>query len=267
MSIEFCPRCSARVRVPIGADPESWVRCPRCRVETQLSDILSAEPPLLELIDGPSGEVPSYEPMLAGVGTAGDSSDDFQVAASDTLVVDEDSPTLPLGGVSLSDDMFDDEPSDGGASIGRALESGDDELFGFDDNPDVAALHTTTDDGKYMEVPADGDEEFNLSPDSPADFGTPAAAPAFGAGMPGIATGKPRRRKKSSMVPMMIGVVGGGLFGILIAYYGILMWAMGQDPFKVAKHFPESMQMLLPESLPNESPWPASRTPSRSTPM
>lgn len=255
MSIEFCPRCSARVRVPLGADPESWVRCPRCRVETQLSEILSAEPPLLELIDGPSGEVPSYEPMLAGVGATGHSSNDFEVSSTDTMVVDEDSPTLPLGGISLADDMFDEEPAAGGASIGRGLQSEEDELFGFDDNPDVAALRTTTDDGKFMDVPADGDEEFNLSPDAPADFGAPAtaAAPVFGAGMPGIATGKMRRKKKSGMLPMMIGVVGGGLFGILIAYYGILMWAMGMDPFKIAKQFPESMQMLLPESLQNKA--------------
>lgn len=251
MSIEFCPRCSARVRVPLAAEPESWVRCPRCRVETQLSEILSAEPPLLELIDGPSGEVPSYAPMLAGAGTAarGEEYNEFQVLASDTLVTDEDSPTLPLGGVSLGGNFLDDENSRG-ASIGRAANSEDDELFGFDDNPDVAALRTTSEDGKFVAVPAESEAEFNLSPDAPADFeASAAAAPTF----TGIPTGVPRRKKKSGMLPMMIGVVGGGLFGILIAYYGILMWAMGQDPFRVAKYFPESMQMLLPESLQDKS--------------
>jgi hypothetical protein len=253
MSIEFCPRCSARVRVPIGADPESWVRCPRCRVEQQLSEILSAEPPLLELIDGPSGELPSYEPMLAGVGAAGES-ENFHVASSDTMIVDEDSPTLPLGGISLNDDIFDDAGSGDGATIGTASSGGDDELFGFDDNADVASLRTTSEDGKFVDVPSEGGEGFELSPDAPAEFGGPATAtaPAF-TGMPGIATGKPRRKKKSGIVPMMIGVVGGGLFGILIAYYGILMWAMGMDPFKVAKYFPESMQMLLPASLQNKA--------------
>jgi len=225
-------------------------------VETQLSEFLSAEPPLLELIEGPSGEVPKYEPMLAGVGAAGESAEDFQVAVSETMVVDEDSPTLPLGGISLTENIFDDAESGDGASIGRASQAADDELFGFDDNPDVASLRSTSEDGNFVGVPTDGDEEFKLSPDAPADFGGPttaAVAPAFGTGMPGIATGKPRRRKKSGMVPMMIGVVCGGLFGILIAYYGILMWAMGMDPFKIAKHFPESMQMLLPESLQNKA--------------
>jgi hypothetical protein len=255
MSIEFCPSCSARVRVPVGAEPESWVRCPRCGVENQLREILSAEPPELELIDGPSGEVPSYEPMLAGVAAGGQELNDFNVTAGETLVVDEDSPTLPLGGISLTEDVFDDEQAEGGASIGHAFKASDDELFGFDDNQDVAALRTTTDDGKFMEVPADAEEEFNLSPEAPVEFDAPAAAaaPALGAGFVGMPTGKVRRKKKSGMLPMMIGVVGGGLFGILIAYYGILMWAMGQDPFKVAKYFPEGMQMLLPESLQNKA--------------
>jgi hypothetical protein len=252
MSIEFCPRCSARVRVPIAAEPESWVRCPRCRVESQLSEILSAEPPLLELIDGPSGKVPSYEPVLAGVGAEGEGFDDFNVTASDTLVVDEDSPTLPLGGLAMGDSFYDEDAGAGGASIGRAtaIRKEDDELFGFDDNPDVASLRTTTDDGKYMEVPADGDEEFNLSPDASADFGEPSAkVPSMGAGFGAIPTTPPRRKKKSNPIVTMLGVAGGGLIGITIAYYGILMWAMGQDPFQVAKHFPEGMQMLLPPSL------------------
>lgn len=252
MSIEHCPRCSARVRVPAAAEPESWVRCPRCRVETQLSELLAAEPPELELIDGPSGAVPEYTPALAGAATEGEEFNEFHVMAGDTLVTDEDSPTLPFGGVALSENLFDEETGEQGASIGRAsaTKSADDELFGFDDNPDTESLRSTSEDGKFIGVPDDGEEGFNLASDSEGDVGAAAISPAaLGTGLKGIPTGVPRRRKKSGMLPMMIGVVGGGLFGILIAYYGILMWAMGQDPFKVAKYFPESMQMLLPESL------------------
>ncbi len=251
MSIEHCPRCSARVRVPIAAEPESWLRCPLCRAETQLSDLLAAEPPLLELIDGPSDNVPDYAPI-----TAGEEHNEFHVMAGETLVTDEDSPTLPTGGLALGDNFFDEETDEEGASIGRAIvtKSDDDELFGFDDNPDSAALHTTSEDGKYVDIPADGEEEFNLSPDTSGELEMAATAtPAFGAGLKGIPTGVPRRKKKSGILPMVLGVIGGGLFGIIIAYYGILMWAMGMDPIKLAKYFPESMQMLLPESLQDKS--------------
>jgi hypothetical protein len=251
MSIEHCPRCSARVRVPMAAEPESWVRCPRCKMESQLSEMLAAEPPELELIDGPSESVPDYVPVMAGSAAGGDEFNEFEVTASDTLVVDEDSPTLPLGGIQLGDSFLDDEPSSGGAMIGRGNKSADDDLFGFDDDADTATLRSTSEDGKFVDVPDDGEAGFNLSPDTPGDDG--AAAPispvALGAGLKGIPTGMPRRKKKSGMLPMMIGVVGGGLFGIIIAYYGILMWAMGMDPFQLAKQFPEGLQMLLPASL------------------
>ena len=253
MSIEHCPRCSARVRVPAMAEPESWVRCPRCRLESQLSEMLSAEPPELEIIDGPSEAVPAYTPALAGVGAEGDEFNDFNVTTSDTLVVDEDSPTLPLGGVALDENFLDDDSNGQGAMIGRVAKSEDDELFGFDDNPDVAALRTTSEDGKFVDVPADGEEEFNLSPDESAEMGAPAAPVTMGAGLTGIPTGVPRRKKKSGIVPMMIGVVGGGVFGILIAYFGILMWALEKDPFHVANMLPESMQMLVPEKLQSKS--------------
>ncbi len=256
MSIEHCPRCSARVRVPAAAEPESWVRCPRCKMESQLSDMLAAEPPELELIDGPSSAVPDYTPALAGAGAAGEDFNEFAVASSDTLVVDEDSPTLPLGGVSFGDNFLDEDSDSQGAIIGRghAAKSEDDDLFGFDDNPDVEALRTTSEDGKYIDVPAEGDGEFNLTPDESADTGAAISPAALGTGLKGIPTGVPRRKKKSGIVPMMIGVVGGGVFGILIAYFGILMWALEKDPFHVANMLPESMQMLVPDKLKAQKP-------------
>lgn len=256
MSIEHCPRCSARVRVPAAAEPESWVRCPRCKMESQLSEMLAAEPPELELIDGPSGAVPDYTPALAGAVAAGEDFSEFAVASSDTLVVDEDSPTLPLGGVSFGDNFLDEDSDSQGAMIGRghAAKSEDDELFGFDDNPDVAALRTTSEDGKFVDVPAEGDGEFNLTPDEPAETEAAISPAALGAGLKGIPTGVPRRKKKSGIVPMMIGVVGGGVFGILIAYFGILMWALEKDPFHVANMLPESMQMLVPDKLKAQKP-------------
>ena len=121
MSIEHCPRCSARVRVPIAAEPESWVRCPHCRAETQLRELLAAEPLLLELLDGPSGTVPDDEPSATGAGTAGEEYNEFHVNAGDTLVTDEDSPTLPTGELALNDDFFDEAGDGEGASIGRRI--------------------------------------------------------------------------------------------------------------------------------------------------
>ncbi|MGC4001726.1 MAG: hypothetical protein QM811_00615 [Pirellulales bacterium] len=169
-------------------------------------------------------------------------------------------PGTGAGGLNLSTAEADDPNAEMNPGEREFLDFGDEggtteaaatadfTAFGDDDAPMSFAA-----DEEGAGMPAD-ENEFGFAEPSFAQpvgektsFAAPAAAAAGAAAVPAFV---PRQRKKSGPVATILGVVFGGLFGIVIVYYGVMMWAMGSDPFGVAKMAPDWVpQALIPESL------------------
>lgn len=69
MSFAACPRCHDEISVPLGVRPSARVRCPLCREEMQLSEVLDRLPPMLEVLDAED----AYAAPAAGWQTGGES--------------------------------------------------------------------------------------------------------------------------------------------------------------------------------------------------
>ena len=56
MLLSSCPRCHDSIRIPPSAQSQSVVRCPRCREEFPLNEILDQLPPEAEIVSGPGSQ-------------------------------------------------------------------------------------------------------------------------------------------------------------------------------------------------------------------
>lgn len=80
MTTAACPKCHDEVTIPPGAQRAAQVRCPWCREEFDLSEILDRLPPMLEIIGAPS--MSAIEAQGMG-GYPGGHDHDFRLSESD----------------------------------------------------------------------------------------------------------------------------------------------------------------------------------------
>jgi hypothetical protein len=145
------------------------------------------------------------------------------------------------------------EPS--GPDLGDDLE---DEADAGEDTDPFASLTDGDDEEAAAGVPQDDADAFAFAgaAAAAADAGFPVAADDDQADqMDAEATDRPPspkatasrrpRKKKSSPIGQLIGVVVGGALSIPIVF-AILIWGFGRDPFQLTPLVPESLAFLLP---------------------
>lgn len=126
MTIASCPRCTDDVRIPAHASPKALVRCPLCREQFTLSELLSQAPPLLEILDDPEPlSAPALAPTsraAAAVATEEPAAEDYQLAGGGTGVFDTTGPAgMAVGAPSVSRGVPRRKKKEGSA-IGMALQ-------------------------------------------------------------------------------------------------------------------------------------------------
>lgn len=91
MTIAACPKCHDEVTIPPGAPRAAQVRCPWCREEFGLADVLDRMPPMLEIVSAPT-VAPGESDAQAGFGASSD--DDFRLSDADA----SPTPDFSFGG-------------------------------------------------------------------------------------------------------------------------------------------------------------------------
>ncbi|MDX1964090.1 MAG: hypothetical protein SFX18_13130 [Pirellulales bacterium] len=112
-----------------------------------------------------------------------------------------------------------------------------------DENLDAAMARAEDSEAEFTLEPSADEESTSERPLLGATKSAAGVSPASFASIPSFPT---RRRKSSGMLTMLIGVIFGGLLGVLIAYYGILMWVLNQDPLSLWAVLPKE---LVPPKL------------------
>lgn len=110
--------------------------------------------------------------------------------------------------------------------------------------------------GSQSEIALDVDDEYQLAGVAAPDFnfkdseGTGSSSPAPMARVDGRSTSSARRPAKSSSNPAWeaFKVVGGGVFGIIIAMFAV-MWISGDDKFHMVQYLPSFAYFAVPENL------------------
>jgi hypothetical protein len=126
MTIASCPRCTDDVRIPAHASPKALVRCPLCREQFTLSELLSQAPPLLEILDDPEPlSAPAAAPAsraAAAVATEEPAAEEYQMAGGGAGVFDTTGPAgMAVGAPSVSRGVPRRKKKEGSA-IGMALQ-------------------------------------------------------------------------------------------------------------------------------------------------
>ncbi len=280
-TILVCPRCQASLGVPSDATPALALECPVCDAEFPLATAELRElpmvrpasrrgarrpyttPPGLELVEelnggpidpwrsAPPGASPSEEaareevaPSFEQLNEAGEP-DDTSEAPVDELLVD-----LPAPDLSSRDDApqpFED----------ISVELGDVELQAAAAAPPASPKgsieeqvpNQVSEDPRAQEV----DDDFTIGVDEPSeeDAGDDVEQPPIQEqSIPGdrgydFSPYLRPQRRRGSPVRTLVGVVGGGVGGLLLAGYA-LTWLKGIDLFQMAKWLPARM---LPESV------------------
>ncbi len=260
--VTSCPRCAARVSLPVSAPSESRVRCPLCGGEYRLQEAIEYIPPALVLIDEPASGEPRGASWMAAASiadttqteaTSGAAAMSGATMASDNARTDEGDAihfddSLLLDETSTDIDLDTADTSGSGAMIGSSKAAGGMPDAGEPGSTRAAGGEDFFDNFVSDESPASSpeslaDDDFRLTP--PEERPSFAAADDVSDGATAIATAPPRTTRKSHPLLMLVGVVGGGLSGIVLGY-AILMWAFGKDPAGVAKTLPD---FLVPSSL------------------
>ncbi|PQO35482.1 hypothetical protein [Blastopirellula marina] len=110
--------------------------------------------------------------------------------------------------------------------------------------------------GSQADISIDSDDEYQLAGVAAPDFnfkdseGTGSSSPAPLAKVEGRSTSSARRPAKSSSNPAWeaFKVVGGGVFGIIIAMFAV-MWVSGDDKFHMVQYLPSFAYFAVPENL------------------
>lgn len=84
MTIAACPACHEHVTLPVGAEPDSVVRCPLCQEECALRDYLAQLPPELIVVDDPSSSDTTPGAWTIGQGVADDTTVAIDNAPADS---------------------------------------------------------------------------------------------------------------------------------------------------------------------------------------
>lgn len=140
--------------------------------------------------------------------------------------------------------LQDDGPEEaaGGAEAAGASAADDDPFASLTIEEEIAAAEEPVDLQDFAVDPDGGDGGEMVAAGLAAAF-APDAAADRGADE---ATGQgPARKKKSSPIGQLIGIVAGGLLSIPIVL-AILLWGLGMDPFQLSRLVPDSLAFLLP---------------------
>lgn len=105
MSFAACPRCKDEISVPLGVRPSARVRCPLCREEMLLSEVLDRLPPMLEVLDA-ADAAPAWqsagETVYSPSDYAADDHSEYAPAKDDAMggMVAAATATAPIVGAS-----------------------------------------------------------------------------------------------------------------------------------------------------------------------
>jgi hypothetical protein len=205
----------------------------------------SRSAPVIGSADGPADDAPpprevplAVFPPADAIEGDGDLDEPAVADAWGAVLADDDEAPMEAGGDggTGTDDGFDD----------RLLAQ---ELAAMDDGPGAAEPSVAFDSD---DNPFDSPEESDHAGAEPVGEGVereaaesiPLNAAVAGAAVLMTApTTKPK--KKSSGLGTALGVVGGGLLALPVTY-GILLWGLQKDPFKLGRHLP---QAILPAAV------------------
>jgi LSD1 subclass zinc finger protein len=211
--ISSCPKCARLVTLPQGADPDAHVRCPLCDAEYRLADAMAGMPPELMIVgaaagaaDQAMGDAVQFDPEPLDLPAAADNRRRRAEPIVGEIEVDEmggddlpdfSSEEFDAGEIDLTDSSV-EAPSNaplGGHDFFRAAPDIDDELELDDAEPTELDLPAHQKKGK----------DFDFGKSSGA---SPTISPVK------TTSGKSRKRKETSAIGNLIGVVGGGVIGL-----------------------------------------------------
>ena len=213
MLIANCPKCFDSVRAPDQLPDESKMRCPLCKEEYELGEILRQLPPQLEVL-----ETPKLEPVSPVAGSS---------SVLDSHVGRQSSLAGLDGGDLSGEQAMGWSPAEEGGSV-ATLEQSDVRLVDAEE-PTLSEPVDTSEAPAAFSVDTATDE-------APTDAKTTAPAK--------------RRKKKQKLSPraaairMTLKVVGGGVAGLGIAT--VLIWYLPIFPDRDPLGFGEFLSKKLP---------------------
>ncbi len=244
---EFADAGDPAAEAPADADIDAWLADDADAAEpafaAELADAAADEPAASSVHDDPWAHV-GEDPVDGSSVDIGTGSSGIASASSIEASAESSSDGDPFAGLG--------EPS--GPALGDDAENEPAADTEEEDADPFASLADGVDEEAAAEAAEDDAEAFAFAG---------AAAAAEVAGFPVVADGdetdaeatdrsapKPAasrrpRKKKSSPIGQLIGVVVGGALSIPIVF-AILIWGFGRDPFQLTPLVPESLAFLLP---------------------
>jgi hypothetical protein len=248
-SITICPRCTSHLGLPDGIGPAAQVQCPICEVEFSLATVSPRELPQVRLVEqveeaaSENGAGPSaHERLSRLMRSSGGWNASDEVAAPeieetyDTAYQDADpesaSPQAARDELQLGSSRLDQLLSDLTKSLAAPA-------------PPSAGPPTAPADEFEADLDADYEPEYAEDADAEEDdVVVPSLGGVADEQLPSDLRTTPRRKRRPAGLRTLVGVVGGGAFGLLLGAYGLL-WLKGP-----AADFAGLSQWLPPAMLP-----------------
>jgi len=222
-SISNCPTCKQAVTVPEGAGGDTKVRCPFCNSQAPLSDILDQDPPPSLIPVEPSGEKDTEQsPTMA-----------LPPSLDTDKAPAEDEPATPTVTAKA---IAEEEPDSVSVALPPTLEASDASAS----EPAIDSVGESTTVEEAIPFKAAAEDKQPADESAATDFTDTGAAStekesfSTDAVSAGVASAKPRpKRKQKGAGRQMIEAIVGGFGGLLIAYY-LVMW-FGGDLFNLPR--------------------------------